>query len=133
MDVGSLKNQKHRRHRHKLGLSGRWLEVVVLVAAVYLSSLALCTSWKPSWEAPAQSSIEGRMDFGSLKNKNTWEAPAQIWIEWKMDRSGVSCGSGILAHVWNYKKNTVCESDNGALDLQNICFSDVKKNEKYGL
>jgi hypothetical protein len=40
--------------------------VVVLVAAVYLSSLALCTSWKPSWETPAQSSIEGRMDFGSL-------------------------------------------------------------------
>jgi hypothetical protein len=25
----------------------------------------------------------------------TWEAPAQTWIEWKMDRSGGSCGSGI--------------------------------------
>ena len=67
------------------------------------------------------------MDFGSLKNKNTWEAPAQIWIEWKMDRSGVSCGSGILAHVWNLQ-NIVCESDNGALELPKSTFGDVKKS-----
>ena len=54
---GFWKPQKHNhgRHLHKLGLSRRWIEVVVLVAAVYLSPLALCTSWKPSWEAPAQS------------------------------------------------------------------------------
>ena len=30
----------------------------------------------------------------ALKTK-TWEAPAQTWIEWKMDRSGGYCGSGI--------------------------------------
>jgi hypothetical protein len=114
--------QKHGRHRHKLGLSVRWIEVVVLVAAVYLSPLALCTSWKPSWEAPAQSSIEGKMDLEASKTKThgrhrhkfglcgrwievvvlvaavylspldvctswkpSWEAPAQSWIEGRMD------------------------------------------------
>jgi hypothetical protein len=63
-----LQNKKHGWHRHKLGLSGIWIEVVALVAVVYLSPLALCTSWQPSWEAPAQSWVEGKMDFGSLNN-----------------------------------------------------------------
>ena len=52
------------------------------MAAVYLSPLALCTSWKPSWEAPAQSWIEGRCILEASKKT-------------EVGLSGVSCGSGI--------------------------------------
>jgi hypothetical protein len=89
------KTKTHGRHRHKFGLSGRWIEVVFLVAAVYLSPLALCTSWKPSCEAPAQSWIEGRMDVGSLKNNNMGSTGTNLGLSGRWIEVVVSCCSGI--------------------------------------